>query len=56
MSFIEMCILKGEITEQSTEVLYEKGVLRNFTKLTGKHKCQSLFFNKIAGLKPMQLY
>ena len=27
-----------------------KGVLRNFAKLTGKHLCQSLFFNKIAGL------
>ena len=23
-----------------------KGVLRNFTKFTGKHICQSLFFNK----------
>ena len=27
-----------------------KGVLRNFVKLTGKHLCQSLFFNKAAGL------
>ena len=25
-----------------------KGVLRNFTKFTGKHLCQSLFFNKVA--------
>ena len=24
----------------------KKGVLRNFTKLIGKHLCQSLFFNK----------
>ena len=24
------------------------GVLRNFTKFTGKHLCQSLFFNKVA--------
>ena len=32
------------------EVLCEKGVLRNFTKFTGKHLCQSLFFNKVAGL------
>ena len=29
-----------------------KDVLRNFTKLTGKHLCQSLFFNKVADLKP----
>ena len=27
-----------------------KGVLRNLTKLTGKQLCQSLFFNKVAGL------
>ena len=25
-----------------------KGVLGNFTKFTGKHLCQSLFFNKVA--------
>ena len=28
----------------------KKGVLENFTKFTGKHLCQSLFFNKAAGL------
>ena len=28
------------------EVLCKKGILRNFVKLTGKHLCQSLFFNK----------
>ena len=26
----------------------KKGILRNFTKFTGKHLCQSLFFNKVA--------
>ena len=26
----------------------KKGVLRNFTKLTRKHPCQSFFFNKVA--------
>ena len=30
-------------------------VLRNFAKLTGKHLCQSLFFNKVAGLRPATL-
>ena len=30
------------------EVFCKKGVLRNFAKLTGKHLCQSLFFNKVA--------
>ena len=29
-----------------------KGVLRNFTKFTGKHLRQSLFFNKVASLRP----
>ena len=29
-----------------------KGVLGNFTKFTGKHLHQSLFFNKVAGLRP----
>ena len=24
----------------------KEGVLRNFTKFTGKHQCQNLFFNK----------
>ena len=28
-----------------------KGVLRNFAKFTGKHPCQSLFFNKFVGLR-----
>ena len=37
------------------EVFCEKGVLRNFTKFTGKHLCQSLFFNKVAGLRPQEL-
>ena len=29
----------------------EKGALRNFAKFTGKHLCQSLFFNKVVGLQ-----
>ena len=28
-----------------------KGVLRNFTKFTGKHLYQSIFFNKVGGLR-----
>ena len=26
----------------------KKGTLKNFTKFTGKHMCQSLFFNNVA--------
>ena len=33
----------------------KKGVLINFTKLTGKHLRQSVFFNKVAGLRPATL-
>ena len=33
-------------------VFCKKGVLRNFTKFTRKHLYQSLFFNKVAGLRP----
>ena len=33
----------------------KKDVPRNFTKFTGKHLCQSLFFNKVAGLSPATL-
>ena len=29
----------------------KKGVFRNFAKFIGKHLCQSLFFNKVVGLK-----
>ena len=28
----------------------EKGVLKHFAKFSGKHQCQSLFFNKVADL------
>ena len=34
------------------DVFCKKSVLKNFTKFTGKHLCQSLFFNKVAGLRP----
>ena len=33
----------------------KKGVLRNFAKFWGKHLCQCLFFNKVAGLRPATL-
>ena len=38
------------------EVFCKKVVLRNFAKLTGKHLCQRLFFNKTAGLRPATLF
>ena len=41
-----------EFRSSCPEVFCEKGLLRNVTKFTGKHLCQSLFFNKVAGLRP----
>ena len=38
------------IKSSRPEVFCKKGVLGNFTKFTGKHLCQSLFLNKVAGL------
>ena len=32
------------------------GVLRNFTKFTGRHLCQSLFLNKVSGLRLATLF
>ena len=37
------------------DVFCRKGVLGNFAKSTGKHLCQGLIFNKVAGLG-LQLY
>ena len=45
-----ICFLLCRSSHQRSSI--KKGVLRNFTKFTGKHLCQSLFFNKVAGLRP----
>ena len=37
------------------EVFCKKDVLGNFAKFIGKHLSQSLFINKVAGLKPAPL-
>ena len=34
------------VQKQPQEVLYIKGVLKNFAKFTRKHLCQNLIFNK----------
>ena len=38
------------------EVFCKKGVLRNFAIFTGKHLCQSLFFNKVKKETLTQLF
>ena len=42
--------------EAATRVFCSKKVHRNFSKFTGKHLCQSLFFNKVAGLRPQTTF
>ena len=44
-----------QLQKQPPEVLCKKRCSRNFAKFTGKHLCQSLFFNKIAGLRSATL-
>ena len=41
-----------KIRSSRPEVFCKKGVPRKFTKFTGKHLYQSLFLNKVAGLRP----
>ena len=44
-----------QYSEAVIQMCSVKLVLKNFTKFTGKHLCQSLFFNKIAALRPATL-
>ena len=37
--------------KQSSRGVLRKDVLKNFAKFSGKHLCQSLLFNKVAGLR-----
>ena len=41
--------------KQRPGVFCKKRILTNFAKFTGKHLCQSLFFNKVAGLRSATL-
>ena len=42
---------KLHVTEAVVQRCCVKNVLKNFSKFTGKHLCQSLFFDKVAGLR-----
>ena len=48
-------LLLTKLRGSRPEVFCKKGVLRNFAKFTGKELCRSLFFNKVAGLRPATL-
>ena len=43
----DVCKDPNDYRSSRPEVFCKKGVLKNFAKFTGKHFCQSLFFNKV---------
>ena len=43
------------VSNQTNFKIKKKSVLRNVAKFTGRHLCQSLFFNQVAGLRPATL-
>ena len=45
ISFLFFCILR----DSCLEVFFNKGVLKNFAKFTGKHLCQSIFLLNTSG-------
>ena len=45
---------KFQYKSSRPEVFCKNDVLKPFAKFTGIHLCQSLFFNKVAGLRPAQ--
>ena len=52
----DVCKDPNDYRSSRPEVFCKKGVLRNFAKFTGKHLCQGRIFNKVAGIRPVQLY
>ena len=49
----DVCKDPSDYSSSCPEVFCKKNVLRNFGKFTGKHLCQNLFLNKVAGLRPV---
>ena len=43
-------VIFEQVRSSHQQCCMEKGVLNNFPKFTGKYLCQSLLFNKVAGL------
>ena len=56
LNFLNFLIhLLSFLKKQPLELFCNKGVLRNFAKFTGKHLYQSIFFDKVAGIRPATL-
>ena len=55
-SYSEKGLLSATFSFGFTPEAATGGVLRTFAKFTGKHPWQSLFLNKVAGLRPTILF
>ena len=51
-SSVQIKFISGDSRSTCPNVFYKKDALENFAKFAGKHLCQGLFFNKVAGLRP----
>ena len=49
-------MIKGNHGNSHGRCSIKKNGLKNFSKFTVKQLCQSLFLNKVAGLRPATLY
>ena len=47
--WLHICNFRTQIHPDFLDMLCKKGGLKKFFKFTGKHLCQSLLFNKVAG-------
>ena len=54
-SLFGICVAKCLMRSIPWRYFFKKGFRRNFEKFTEKHLCQSLFFNKVAGLRRLLL-
>ena len=51
-ALVKKNLIRKDISRSSHQKCsIKEGVIRNFVKFTGKHMCQSIFFNKVAGLR-----
>ena len=51
----ECKIMNAVFSSNSPKAFWKKDILENFANSTGKHQCQSLFFNKVEALSPVTL-
>ena len=55
LQLISRAFRRVKYRSSTPEVFCKEGALRNFAKFTIKHLCHSLFFNKVAGVRPATL-